>query len=573
MGELVRCPAGYLYDSRLHGECPCSSCWADRSSARLVTRPDAIRPSELHASEQKAPISPGGTQTAAAARPSMKRVVRVAIGLGLAIVVVLATGFAVRQYGYEYQLYHASRGNIGRLKTYLVTCWICRDSRAALNEITFLAQQRSRLPPTQPEVHAPETSEQVCRGALDQSASTWATDPGRAGSVEEAIKRGFNIGNCRQVLGISEPSPPPPPLPPPAPERPPPSPAPTVYSQLNTLALDFIEHLYNTASAPAGDLIAASNSNYADQVDYYGETIPRDKVLAQLRSFLDRWPHRQYSVRPDTLKITCSEFPMSCGAEGLLDFDDNDPTRNARSWGTATFEYALRFSTLDEPPRIVQENGQVIARHFQPFSSSSYPSLYQVDGFALGAQVAFDSDAYKRYSCGPSEKFSGFTWCHEEHTRGVRRNEITRSHSILHSQNGIAWYINSYTEPAVFEKDEVQKDIARLSAKFGEPADQIPMTERKDLPHAVLAIWGTTTLEQLTSGELTTIVSGGTVPGLLVSYLGDIEASAKAQVPVFRLVGGAGFVWAASFNEAGRGVLRYLAVDASKIGDLAATRQ
>jgi cobalamin biosynthesis Mg chelatase CobN len=51
----------------------------------------------------------------------------------------------------------------------------------------------------------------------------------------------------------------------------------------------------------------------------------------------------------------------------------------------------------------------------------------------------------------------------------------------------------------------------------------------------------------------------------LISFLGDEERSAKAGVPVYRLAGGAGFLWVATFDQNGRGALQYLAIDDSKI--------
>ena len=47
--------------------------------------------------------------------------------------------------------------------------------------------------------------------------------------------------------------------------------------------------------------------------------------------------------------------------------------------------------------------------------------------------------------------------------------------------------------------------------------------------------------------------------------MGDLQRSAQAGVPVYELAGGAGFAWAATFNEDGRGVLRFLTIDASQI--------
>jgi hypothetical protein len=90
------------------------------------------------------------------------------------------------------------------------------------------------------------------------------------------------------------------------------------------------------------------------------------------------------------------------------------------------------------------------------------------------------------------------------------------------------------------------------------------MPQREGLPNAIIAVWGKIELEQLDPADVATVASGGTVKGLLVSFLGDLQRSAKAGVPVYRLAGGAGFLCAATFNRDGRGVLRFLTVDASR---------
>ena len=206
-------------------------------------------------------------------------------------------------------------------------------------------------------------------------------------------------------------------------------------------------------------------------------------------------------------------------------------------------------------------------------SGSAQSSSYVVDGLALGGQVQFGSQAYQRYQCGPSDKFAGFTWCHEEHTTKERGNEITHSHSILHSQNGTAFYVNSYLEPAYFSRNDIQNEINRLSAKIGQQPRIIQMPERQGLPNAIMAIWGVIRLEPLAPDEVSVVASGGSPPGLLVSFLGDLQRSAKASVPVYRLSGGAGFLWVATYKPNGQGVLRYLAMDASKIEPEIASNQ
>jgi hypothetical protein len=195
---------------------------------------------------------------------------------------------------------------------------------------------------------------------------------------------------------------------------------------------------------------------------------------------------------------------------------------------------------------------------------SAQASPYVVDGLSLGTRFQSDNPAYQRYQCGPSDKFPGFTWCHEDHTTKQQGEEITRSHSILEDQNGTAWYVNSYFEPAFFGANDVQNEINRLSGKFGNQPHLIQMPQREGLPKAIMAVWGGIELKQLSSDEVSTVAKGGSVAGLCVSFLGDLQRSAKAGVPVYRLAGAAGFLWVATFDQNGRGVLRFLTADASK---------
>jgi hypothetical protein len=104
-----------------------------------------------------------------------------------------------------------------------------------------------------------------------------------------------------------------------------------------------------------------------------------------------------------------------------------------------------------------------------------------------------------------------------------------------------------------------------MSSKLGRQARIVQMPQREGLPNAVIAIWGAIQLEPLRPEEISVVASGGSHPGILISFLGDLRRSAKAGVPIYRLAGGAGFLWAATFDQNGKGVLRYLAIDASKI--------
>ena len=87
-------------------------------------------------------------------------------------------------------------------------------------------------------------------------------------------------------------------------------------------------------------------------------------------------------------------------------------------------------------------------------------SPYVVDGLALGDQIKSGTKPFQRYQCSPSDDFPGFLSCNEEHKTPVGDQypdrEVTRSHSVLQSQDGAA-YVNSYFEPAFLRSERYSK--------------------------------------------------------------------------------------------------------------------
>src|SRR5262249_47271711 len=61
-------------------------------------------------------------------------------------------------------------------------------------------------------------------------------------------------------------------------------------------------------------------------------------------------------------------------------------------------------------------------------------------------------------------------------------------------------------------------------------------------------------------------LGGGKNPkkGLLIDYLRNFARSAKEGLPIYRVDGGPGFIWATSFDQKGRGTLRLAAVEVSR---------
>jgi hypothetical protein len=168
--------------------------------------------------------------------------------------------------------------------------------------------------------------------------------------------------------------------------------------------------------------------------------------------------------------------------------------------------------------------------------------VYSVGELALGGR--YNSDVYRKYDCNPSEQFEGFTWCVLKKDKRERRGSFKASYSILHSRDGTAVYINRFQEPAYWDDNELKDDIAHYSRKVGEQPRIFRMPSRPGLPDAMIAVWGKVELEPLDNDSRQILAADKSVKrGILVDYLGNYTRSARENLPLYRITGGAGFVW------------------------------
>src|SRR6516225_10836474 len=203
-------------------------------------------------------------------------------------------------------------------------------------------------------------------------------------------------------------------------------------------------------------------------------------------------------------------------------------------------------------------------RELVPMAVAPPSSLYSVDGLALGAKIPFGSAAYRQYRCIRSEKFEGFVWCTKTNDNREARGPFKAWFSMLHAQNGVAVYVNRYQEPVHWGANEIPEDIQRYSKKIGEQPHIVQLPTRAGAPRGTIATWGKVVLEPITGDELRALAEGKPLgEGIALDFIGDFARSARLGLPVYRIAGGAGFVWAGSYDERGRGTLRFSAVDAS----------
>jgi hypothetical protein len=267
-------------------------------------------------------------------------------------------------------------------------------------------------------------------------------------------------------------------------------------------------------------------------------------------------------AQPATVQATQAAWPKLPSKEvGCI----NDALHQQGGSVEALFQRGV----LPSDPRLANErsNCQKQSERQEPQPTDSQRSVYTVGGVALGATVQSESSAHREYKCGPSDQFDGFTWCQKTRKGKERRGSFNAIYSILHSPHGVTVYVNRYQEPAFFGASEADDEIQRYSRKIGESPRITRMPHRAGFPNGILASWGKVELEPLDNDSIKALAKGRrpSTKGYFIDFIGNFARSAKEGLPVYRLSGGAGFVWAASYGRKGRGTLRFLAVDASAI--------
>src|ERR1700743_271280 len=93
---------------------------------------------------------------------------------------------------------------------------------------------------------------------------------------------------------------------------------------------------------------------------------------------------------------------------------------------------------------------------------------YSVDGLALDSTVHPTSSVYREYDCVPSTQFEKFTVCRRKKIQSKPGGDITLATTIYHGEAGTLAYVTRFIEPAFFKPKEVDEEIDRLSAKYGQ---------------------------------------------------------------------------------------------------------
>jgi hypothetical protein len=111
------------------------------------------------------------------------------------------------------------------------------------------------------------------------------------------------------------------------------------------------------------DFLGKLNTVYTDTVNYYGKTLPKNSVVADKQAFMQRWPRRDYRIRPGTLSVKCKSGTQItlCYVLGVMDYNVSSAIRS--TGGTASFQYTVWIEQSDGATMISSEDSKVTERH------------------------------------------------------------------------------------------------------------------------------------------------------------------------------------------------------------------
>ncbi|WP_156398650.1 hypothetical protein [Mesorhizobium sp. Root102] len=136
---------------------------------------------------------------------------------------------------------------------------------------------------------------------------------------------------------------------------PPPAEASANEQQLESAAVAFIKGLIERHGNNAELAIAEVQTSYAAIVDYYGKPTELSSIVADKRSYFQRWPERGYNVHSESIMVTCAN--ERCMVSGTYDWVVRSLPRHKQAKGVAHFSYTI---AIGPNPKIIAETSKVI---------------------------------------------------------------------------------------------------------------------------------------------------------------------------------------------------------------------
>ncbi|WP_342108586.1 hypothetical protein [Methylobacterium sp. SI9] len=145
------------------------------------------------------------------------------------------------------------------------------------------------------------------------------------------------------------------------------APAPAASAERAAAARALTASYLATVSGPDDTMVGAATRYYASRVRFYGRPITTAGLVAEKRSFVQRWPERRYE--PRAMRTACDA--ETCTIRTLVDFRTANPGRGAVSSGEA--ELILEVGFAGTRPYILGETGRVLRRSIQAGTLAASP--------------------------------------------------------------------------------------------------------------------------------------------------------------------------------------------------------
>jgi len=102
---------------------------------------------------------------------------------------------------------------------------------------------------------------------------------------------------------------------------------------------------------------------YESSIEFYGRPASLESVMAEKRRFVQRWPVRDYTALPETVRTTCDPQGSLCRVTGKFSFTAADPRSGRSSRGTGLLTLEVAFD--NGRPLIAAETSNVLSRGYR----------------------------------------------------------------------------------------------------------------------------------------------------------------------------------------------------------------
>jgi len=113
---------------------------------------------------------------------------------------------------------------------------------------------------------------------------------------------------------------------------------------LQRRATDFVLALASRWSSPNAEAFRSFDDLYADKVRYRGKLTLRQDVVLDKQRFAERWPQRSYTIRPDSISVTCAKDSETCSVKGIMNRSLANGPAKTTSRDVTSFEYQIADS-------------------------------------------------------------------------------------------------------------------------------------------------------------------------------------------------------------------------------------